>query len=453
MKSEFSFYTSSDYSLLHGIESLEEMSESYQLDGDASHYTNEVFILFYSKYFEWFKANSQFSNPVNSNCIDSSLWNQAIYDSRKVGTSHTPFLKKIGLYFSIVFLFCLYTLATFGKAVVKTLFSGHCPPNSETICIVRSEIAYNKILASQLFKNIDFRTEDLAYTNKSIPSMFSLVSFFWLMKSFPRYFHASFSDLVQLNVELGLNFNSSSRLKILKYFSRRIGIKCIFEFVLEKIIKENDYSELVTGNKEDRFAMIEKSVGESHSLLVTCVPHGLEYGFKVPGGVVGDIFYVTSLKAKNTFCTLYPEVRTIFEPDVCKNIMGLKYLDKYLDRRIVFFTESRDVNVNVDIICGLMKSEVNFLVKLHPKDNASNYVGMNIEFIDDYASAIRGNICLCRKSTIALEALYNDSIPICFVENSRDDFYVSHVFPSLSTEGISICRTMSELNKQLAYFE
>jgi len=61
-------------------------------------------------------------------------------------------------------------------------------------------------------------------------------------------------------------------------------------------------------------------------------------------------------------------------------------------------------------------------IKLHPKDDKNNYIGLfkNIEFIEDFGQAINGNICIARKSTILVEALYNQSESIAIVINNKD---------------------------------
>jgi hypothetical protein len=101
-----------------------------------------------------------------------------------------------------------------------------------------------------------------------------------------------------------------------------------------------------------------------------------------------------------------------------------------LPKKIIFFTEALGVDINMKIIDTLLKSGLPFSLKLHPKDVRENYqhYGSDITFVTDFGDAISGNICLARKSTVLIEAIYNESIAIAVLFDARDQFYVENFY-------------------------
>jgi hypothetical protein len=83
-------------------------------------------------------------------------------------------------------------------------------------------------------------------------------------------------------------------------------------------------------------------------------------------------------------------------------------------------------------------------LKLHPKEKQEEYQKYNLEIIEDFNEAIIGNICFSRKSTILLEALYNDSISSAILINQKDKTIFSN-FPSLQIKDINQAYNFKEL--------
>jgi hypothetical protein len=106
----------------------------------------------------------------------------------------------------------------------------------------------------------------------------------------------------------------------------------------------------------------------------------------------------------------------------------------------------------VDIIKALIHIGVEFFIKLHPKDIQGNYSSLfssNVVFLDDFDFAISNSICLCRKSTVLLEALYNNSKSISILVDKSDALYVNEIFPSLSQSSILKVYNFNELELAL----
>ena len=115
---------------------------------------------------------------------------------------------------------------------------------------------------------------------------------------------------------------------------------------------------------------------------------------------------------------------------------------------IIFFTEPREVNVNLDIVSGLLpllkKDGIKLYLKLHPGDNQAHYEGLDVEYITDYDLSMSGNICVSRKSTVLIEAIYNHSLPVAIITNPKDQ-NIFNTIPSLNAEQIIKTYSVEEL--------
>jgi hypothetical protein len=221
---------------------------------------------------------------------------------------------------------------------------------------------------------------------------------------------------------------------------------------LGKLLKKAKPGVLYTGNKEDRFALIEKRLCNGNSIKTVCMPHGLEYAFKMPAGLVGNVFYCNSQYAKDYLEKLYRDHKTgfIFDRNVVSQMLS-KNVKIKKEKRIVFFPESRDTEKNLAIIRFLKNMNIDFNVKLHVKDRLENYRPFIDEttLINDFDDAISNSICLARKSTVLLEAIYNHSIPIAVLVDDKDRAYFEFMLPALNDESIRKIYSFDELNNLL----
>ena len=106
---------------------------------------------------------------------------------------------------------------------------------------------------------------------------------------------------------------------------------------------------------------------------------------------------------------LYPERNFIYDSKFQKFIYSFNINDNNKSK-IIYFTEGRNHIKDEKIINQLIKSKIDFYVKLHPLDSLSNYsLISSVKLIHDYISAISNNICIARNSSILVESTYNNS--------------------------------------------
>ena len=140
------------------------------------------------------------------------------------------------------------------------------------------------------------------------------------------------------------------------------------------------------------------------------------------------------------------ESKFVFDKNIIVRMLS-RNIEAQYQKRIVFFPESREPEKNHTIIDFLKNQGIDFLVKLHGKDSLDNYKPLIDEtcLIGDFDQAISNSICLARKSTILLEAVYNHSIPIAVLVDKKDRSYFEFMFPSLKDDSILKVYSFNEL--------
>ncbi|MBQ8781003.1 MAG: hypothetical protein IJZ72_04965 [Oscillospiraceae bacterium] len=204
-------------------------------------------------------------------------------------------------------------------------------------------------------------------------------------------------------------------------------LDCYFSFFREKTC--------ITGKIMDRYCFLEEKYAKKYGITLINYPHGIEFGFKLPRGFVGDRFYATSEFAAEHFNRLYETDKFTFDNDLMTSMLGRNYADGG-EKRVVFFSEAHEPEVNLEIINGLWevlgKSGVKLVLKPHPKENTDFYASAadKITIEKNFDRAITGNICISRRSTVLVEALYNGSEAYALLTNVSDrSIYMN--YPSL----------------------
>lgn len=293
------------------------------------------------------------------------------------------------------------------------------------------------------FGEISQEIESL-YDKGSIYRLFSLSRRLnWLIKA---YF-SSFKTMKEMRMFylplLGDNF----KYPLMDFYRQRIVYAEFYKLMLDDYFSHFAGKSFYTGNNLDRFSVIEDQVARKYNIKTYNIPHGIEYGFRFPTGFSSDVFYTHSQYTADFLNKMYSTSKYVFEPDVIKRMFDYHY-DKPHEKMIIFFTEPREVNVNIEIVNGLLpKLEAKgkkLYLKLHPGDNRSNYEGMDVDYIKDYELSLTGNICISRKSTILLEAIYNQSLPIAIITNVKDQTMFD-LFPSLNAKEIVKTYSVDEL--------
>ena len=444
--------TNNSYISFSGLKSnamVKKISERYGSVLPISDYSNEIFINFFVKKCEWesLLLTSDIGRISDNKGCEGYIWND-IVNTRNNNIRASRFSGMLNWLY--VPLFCFSALLFPMFCIFKSLLTRKLKPISgKNISVIRSQAAYDKILTVKDDLNLVLISEEMVYRNSEIDSMFSYVRPIPMLLAYRKVVIKSFRDLSNIKKELRGFLSGPCVHRILLYYASRIVLKCSYEVFLEEIIKVFK-TNVVTGNKEDRFAMVEVKVAAKCGVLLTCIPHGLEYAFKFPGGLAGDLFYCTSSKSAFALRDIYSDEKFVFDERINNKIYGgHKSCIENRARDIIFFTEPRNIQVNRIIIKFLQDSSVAFRVKLHPADDRRNYPKSELEFVESLADALMCTIVIARKSTVLLDAMYRGADPISFLIDSKDDYYANYVFPSLSDVGIKKVYHIQDLLKFL----
>lgn len=304
------------------------------------------------------------------------------------------------------------------------------------------------VAADKKLKNFDFPKISEDFNKKeSIYSKFSLFRrVFWVLESFFN----SVSHLKTIETNIKFNVGNNSLIIAYSIYGIRLVHTLLYEKVLDAYFKLHKNSTIYTGNNLDRFSIVEEKTAKKNNIKVVCIPHGLEYGFKFPKGFSGDLFYATTNYAADYFNQMYTTDKFIFDRKVAEKMFMVNPIKQSHEKKVVFFTEPREVYVNIGIIIELLpllkKVGVRLSLKLHPKDSEKNYLSFDIDYLDSIEEALSDNICFARKSTTLIECLYNNSKAAAILTNSKDSS-LFYTFPSLQTEEIFISNNINELSQ------
>lgn len=220
------------------------------------------------------------------------------------------------------------------------------------------------------------------------------------------------------------------------HYAKRMIHTGFYYLVENEIISNSSYKVLYTGNNLDRFAINEENIAKSNNLELRVIPHGIEYGYRFPKGFIGDVFYTCSKNAANHLNQLYKTKKYRYSEEISRRMFDLE-LSPQKPVQVIYYSEPREYIVNIEIIKKLFpiltEHNIPLFIKLHPADTLENYkclFDMGVQEIKEFNSAICGNICVSRKSTTLLEAVYNKSKAIAILVNDKDRC-IFHSFPSL----------------------
>ncbi len=313
------------------------------------------------------------------------------------------------------------------------------------ISLIRTLAAKNKLA---FLKNVDFRFENID-DKDSIYNCYCLNrKLWWVIKAWSK----SYGEIRRYCDYIQNKIGKYSSVDAYEYYSKRIVHTILYSLVINDYFSYNQGKMFYTGNNLDRFALIEEEFAQKHNIEVVCIPHGLEYGFKFPHCFIGDRFFTTSYNASLHLNSLYKTNKFEYSNDIATNMFSVKCENLKSDQKIVFFTEPREVEVNLKIIDELLillKSKgLQLSLKLHPKDKFSDYevYSNDIEIIHNFNESVTSNICISRKSTTLLEGIHNNSVAAAILTNNKDRV-IFNTFPSLQDKSISVFESVDELFK------
>lgn len=267
----------------------------------------------------------------------------------------------------------------------------------------------------------------------------------WVIQAYFK----SFKEIKAIKHFYAAKVGENIKYQLLTFYRKRIVHACLYEKLLDNYLSYFKGSVFYSSNNLDRFSVLEDQMTTKYGIDSYCIPHGIEYGFKFPKGFSCNHFYTTSQRAATHLNALYSTNKYVFDESIVRRMYELKYKVEE-PRKVVFFTEPREMYVNKNIISGLTPllegCGKKLYLKLHPAEHEEDYKEYGLEILKDNNLAKTGNICISRKSTVLIEALYNHSIPIAIITTEKDQSTFS-MFPSLQAEEITKTYNVEDLYK------
>lgn len=318
------------------------------------------------------------------------------------------------------------------------------------VAIIRSPASLSKLKFLENRNEAIFYDDDLFILKTNPKSMFAAIPFLLKLPALFLIPIKSCIDFYRLSKDSLRLFGIGSLGYVQYHYAFKIAHKCLYEYYLAKIMYKHKEQPYYTAHKEDRFAVIDINYSKQHNIKSVCIPHGVEYSFYVPTGLPGDTFFCTTKKSAQHLNHLYESSKFHFDEQIARSMFSLEDQIKG-ESKLVFFTEAIGTSSNIKIIKALIDYGAPFYVKLHPKDKESNYseLAHGFEFLSDFNAAISNNVCLARKSTVLVEALYNGSTSIAVVTDPFDKAYVDCMIPSLLENSISRVTSFTDLESIL----
>lgn len=422
-------------------ESFYRLSNEKSADFNNDTYgVNELFEGFVQPYLaleKWLIDNCPEALDVRKADFDYKLYARDISKRRSLdvrGVRVCAFLRW-PIYHLVVFSSVLY--------IIFRLLQIPYNPNitiSKRFAVLRSKAAIKKF---KNFKEISQEIESF-YDKNSIYRLYPKGKRIkWAISAYIKSF-SSIREIVNSYVPL---LGKYFKYVLMNYYQKRIVYAEFYKLVMDDYLSHFEGMEFYTGNNIDRFSVIEDKLCKKHQIKSYNIPHGIEYGYRFPKGFSSDVFYTHSQYTADFLNNLYNTSKYIYDKSIISRMFKYNY-DKPHDKMVIFFTEPRDINVNIDIIKELLssleKKKIKLYLKLHPVDKKENYKEFNVNYISDYELSLTGNICISRKSTILLEAIYNQSLPIAIITNPKDRTMFA-LFPSLNAKEIVKTYSVQEL--------
>lgn len=336
------------------------------------------------------------------------------------------------------------SLGYFLILMARIPYSGEKIEQHKKFSVIRAKSSAGKI---KRFTDIHQEFE-YPFNNQTIYRLFKLgEKWRWVIKAYFR----SFGVMREFRTFYSALSGEWSVLALNNFYKRRIVHAELYKLMLDEYFSHFHGCVFYTGNNLCRFSVIEDQLAIKHGIKTYNIPHGIEYGFKYPKGFSSDVFYANTQYTADWLNKLYNTDKYIFDEEVTTKMFKLDNVKPH-ERYVVYFSEPREVEVNIQIVTELIpllkERGITLYLKLHPGDVKSNYDHLDAPQLTDYTEAMVGNVCVARKSTCLLEAIYNESTPIAIITNPKDQT-IFDLFPSLNTEKIIKTHSVPELFEQI----
>lgn len=328
--------------------------------------------------------------------------------------------------------------------MAKIPFSSESINVAEKFAVLRQKSAIQKFKA---FYDIEKEYED-PYSKTSVYRFFPRWKRIgWVLKSLRE----SRSTIKKIHKFYRPLLGNSSVFAFDNHYRKRIVHGHLYQHLMTDYLTHFKGCTYYTGSNLDRYSVIEWNIAKKLGIKTVCIPHGLEYGYKFPHGFSSDLFYANSEYAAKHLNALYGTTKYVFDEKVTSKMFKLSSSQPH-EKMVVFFTEQQEYYVNQNILSTLepkLKAQgINLYVKLHPGDTKAHYDGCDYNYITDYAMSLTHNICISRKSTVLLEALYNDTTAIAIITTQKDKA-VFETFPSLNSDKIIKTYNVDDLFEEI----
>ncbi|WP_336146489.1 hypothetical protein [Marinobacter salarius] len=427
-----------------------------------SDYSNEIFLYHYVRLMELCEVLR------SSDCSRSSFFAQFLdkvfFLRAKSISHHKVFFVSRALRFSRVlveFLFsviAIFFLSFFLPFYLirrkKSDSSLKYDAKRKFVFLIRSKAAYQRSRV-RIEKFISALTLVDNYGGLDVPgcSIYSVINCKNIFKIAVKSAFYALRDIWGFFKDSNMMLGAACSLALFPGYIKKIAHKSVYEACLNEVIYLSPGAVFFTGDKEDRFALLQTRICKREKKSLFCLPHGLEYGFRFPGGLAATTFYCFTSEAAEFLNDLYHETKFVYSELVTDEMFGADF-EKQAERkveRVCFFTEPRDPEINYEIVKELMGKNIRFSLKLHPLESSGDYRKRfpEIEQVNDFNDAICSTVCLARKSTVLLEASQRGSKAIALLVNEKDRTYVMKIFPSLCSKSILRAFTFNELQEFL----
>lgn len=343
------------------------------------------------------------------------------------GSATTAIFKKIIVSYSYIIasgLYLSYLMARIPKSSASINVT-------EKFAVLRQKSAIQKFKA---FTEISKEFED-PYSKSSVYKYFGRINRIgWALNSM----FLAFNYLCKMHEFYREKLGKNSPYAFNTHYQKRIVHGLLYQHLMGAYLPNFKGCTYYTGSNLDRFSVIEWDIARKNNIKTVCIPHGLEYGYRFPKGFSADLFYANSEYAANHLNKLYNTKKYVYDDDIVTRMFKLPGSSQH-EKMVVFFTEQQEFYVNKEILSALIPKlkgkGINMYVKLHPGDTKAHYEGCDYKYITDYGLSLTNNIVVSRKSTVLLEALYNNSTAIAIITTQKDKA-VFETFPSLASDRI-----------------
>ena len=290
-------------------------------------------------------------------------------------------------------------------------------------------------ISSSIFVYDDMRIDK---PNTSAIGMTSLIPRRERLRVFNKVFFGSGSFINLIKAVYSYSKVSGFKNRFIMYLGVRFYLHELYSASFEALLKKFPEVEVVvSGSTNERYATAMDRITHRVGVESICVPHGISPSFELPNGLFGKKYFCLSKSEKDILTSLYEDREYIYDKNLLNKLLRAGDEPKKEKKKLVVFTDSRSIERDQYLIDILSDYGSEFSLKLHPNDNETNYkFPSHCSIITSFEHAINNSICITRVSSILIDAKYNHSIPIAYLESEEDKYNSQSVYLGLYDEEV-----------------